>query len=159
MERDQLQQQVRRLQDAVNERDRLQEELADIKEERDSFKERAMELERRLKAASGPDKVMQAKESEPETQIDDEGTQTDGLGPETDVPSPSEAPKKLRYCNMCLKSVDKSSANVRLYPAKQRSVLISATGQNQACRKMRDKRIGIFTFNPRRSESREAEAK
>lgn len=136
MERDQLQQQFRHLQDAVNERDRLQEELVDIKEERDSFKERAVELERRLKAISDPNKGMQAKALGPETEMDGEGTRTKGLGPETEVGedtkprSQPEALKKLRYCNICLNSVDKLSANVRLYPAKSKSVLILATGQN-----------------------------
>lgn len=124
MERDRLQQQVRHLQDAANERDRLQEELVDITEERNSFKERTVELEKRLKAASGPNEGTQTKVSEPETEIDGEGMHNKGLGPETEVdedpkqPSQPEAPKRLRYCNACLRSVDKLSANVRLYPSR-----------------------------------------
>ena len=100
-ERDQLQQQVRHLQDAANERDRLHEDLVDITEERDSLQDRAVELERLLQVASGPN----------------EGTKPEGLGPESEVdkqPSRLEPPKKLRYCNVCLNSVNKLGANVRL---------------------------------------------
>ena len=120
-ERDMLQQQIRDLQDAANERDRLQEDLIDLTEERDSFKDWASELEGRLKAASDLDEGAQTKrpEPEPETEVDEYPKQ----------PSQTEAPKKLRYCNVCLKSVDKMSANVRLYPSEPSPVLISAIGQ------------------------------
>ncbi|CAD6579170.1 MAG: hypothetical protein ASARMPRED_008980 [Alectoria sarmentosa] len=105
-ERDLLQQQIRDLQDAANERDRLQEDLIDLTEERDSFKDWASELEGRLKAASDLDEGAQTKrpEPEPETEVDEYPKQ----------PSQTEAPKKLRYCNVCLKSVDKMSANANI---------------------------------------------
>lgn len=133
-ERDQLQQQVRDLQNAANERDRLQKDLEDITKERDSFKACAVELERQLKATSGLDEGTQRKEPEPDTEIDGEGSQMKEPEPETEAdedpkqPSQSEAPKRLQYCNVCLKSVDKWSANVSISPSKSRSVLISVTG-------------------------------
>lgn len=101
---DQLQQQVRHLQDAAKERDRLQEHLVNIAEERDSLQDRAVELERLFQAASGPNEGMQTRDLGPETEVDEDPKQ----------PSQPEARKKLRYCSVCLKSVDKLSANVRL---------------------------------------------
>ena len=100
---DRLQQQVKNLQDDANERDRLQEALAAVTEERNSLQDRAEELEGRLMTASGLDEGTETKEPGPETDMDQD--------PKT--PRRPEAPKKLRYCNVCLKSVDKLSANVR----------------------------------------------
>lgn len=100
---DRLQQHVRHLQNDANERDRLQEALVAITEERDSLQDRAEELEGRLMTASGHDEGIERKEPEPETEMDEDPKQ----------PRRTEAPKKLRYCNVCLKSVDKLSANVR----------------------------------------------
>ena len=117
-ERDQLQQQVSHLQAAVTERDRLQEDLLHITEERDSLQNQVLELERRLKVASGPDQGLQTEELEPETEVEENSKH----------PGQREAPKKLRYCNICLKSVDKFSAHVRLYPCDSKPALISATG-------------------------------
>ena len=118
--RDQLQQQVRDLQDAANERDRLQQDLMDTTKERDSFQKRAVEIERRLEAAASFEGGMQTRGAAPAT--------TAGEYPKQ--PNQPEAPKKLRYCNVCLKSVDKMSADVRLYLTNSRSQLISATGQS-----------------------------
>lgn len=101
-ERDRLQQQNRHLQDLANERDRLQEDLVSITEERDSFRDRAVELQRQLQDVSGLDEGKQAKEPEPGSEMDEDPKRS----------SQPEAPKKLRYCNVCLKSVDKLSANV-----------------------------------------------
>ena len=102
-ERDRLQQQVNHLQDAANERDQLLENLKDITEERDSLQERSSELSRQLNAASGLDDRRRTKE--PEAQVDENPTET----------RKNEALSKLRYCNICLKSVNKMSANVRLF--------------------------------------------
>ena len=103
-ERDRLEQQVTHLQDVEKERDRLQENLVDLRAQRVSLEDRVVELERRLRLTSGLDKGPQTKGPEPETDADGDPKQ----------PTLPEAPKKLRYCNACLKSVDKMSANVRL---------------------------------------------
>ena len=118
-ERDRLQQQVNHLQEAANERDPLMESLKEITEERNSLQDQNSQLTRQLDAGSGIDDRMRTKESEPETQVAENPT----------GPRESEAPSKLQYCNVCLKSVDKISANVRLYPIYSRVFLISATGQ------------------------------
>ena len=118
-ERDRLQQQVSQLQDATNERDQLLVSLKDVTEERDFLHDRNAELTRQLNAASVLDDKLPTKETEPETQVDENATETRG----------TEAPSKLRYCNVCLKSVNQISANVRLYPFCSRLLLISATGQ------------------------------
>lgn len=55
--------------------------------------------------------------------------------------------------------VDEDPKHPSQHEALKRSVLISATGQNHACRQMRDQRIGILTLNPRSSKSRKGEAK
>lgn len=102
-ERDRLQQHIRHLQDAANECDRLREGLATITEERNSLQDRVEELEGHLMTASGHDERTETKEPGPETE----------MGEESKQPRRPEAPKKLRYCNVCLKSVDKLSANVR----------------------------------------------
>lgn len=107
-ERDRLQQQVSHLQHAANKRDRLQEDLLAITEERNSLQDRAEGLERRLKIALAPDEGIETKEQGPETEMDEEPKQ----------PRQPEAPKKLRYCNVCLKSVDKLSVNVRFLSIK-----------------------------------------
>ena len=120
MECGRLQQQVKHLQDAAHERDRLQAELADITEERNSLQKRAAELEKRLKAAPNIDERTRTREADPQREVDEDPTQ----------PNQPEALEKLRYCNICLKSVDKMSANVRLYPAYSKSLLISVTGQS-----------------------------
>ena len=119
-ERDRLQQQVRNLQDAANERDRLQQDVMNTTRERDSFQERVMELERRLEAAPSFEGGMQTRGA----------AQATIVGEDPKQPNQHEAPKKLRYCNVCLKSVDKMSADVRLYLSNSRSQLISATGQS-----------------------------
>lgn len=134
---------VARLQDAANERDRLQGDLTDITEQRDSLQNRVEELERQLEAASNPDEGTQTKGLEPETELDEDPEQSRQL----------EAPKKLRYCNICLKSVDKLSPNVSLFPSNSRSLLKSAIGQSKACRQMRNQCVGIFPTQPSRSES------
>ena len=112
-----LQQELEALQGAVKERDQLQEEIVHVKEERDSLQKRTVEMESRLKATSDLHKGIHAKEAEPETEVDEDPKQ----------PNPPEV-SRLRYCNVCLKSVDKMSANVRLPPSISKSLLISATG-------------------------------
>ena len=158
-ERDRLQEKVRDLEDtAMSEQMKSfsndledQYNLDKIIEERDSLQDQVVELERRLKAASRLDERIHTNDPEPESRVDEDPKQ----------PSQPEALKKLRYCNVCLKSVDKMSANVRLFSlcCDSNSVLISATGQNQACRQMRDQRIGVLTLNPSSSKSRKGEAK
>ena len=118
-ERDRLQQQVKHLQEAANERDRLVESLKDVTEERNSLQEQNSQLTKRLDAASDLNDRMRTKETEPETSVAENPT----------GPRESEAPSRLQYCNVCLKSVDKISANVRLYPIYSRVFLISYTGQ------------------------------
>lgn len=100
---DRLQHQVRDLQNDANERDRLQAALVAITEERDSLQDRAEKLEGRLMTASGHGEGIGTQELGPEIEVDEDPKQ----------PRRPEAPKKLRYCNVCLKSVDKLSANVR----------------------------------------------
>ncbi len=119
-ERDRLQEQVRDLEhkasseqlksyaDAIEQQrnlDKSEEDNVNITKERDSLKDQVVELERRLKAASRLDERVHMNDPEPESEVDEDPKQ----------PSQPEAPKKLRYCNVCLKSVDKMSANVRLY--------------------------------------------
>ena len=101
----QLQQQLEALQSAINERNQLQKDVVHIKEERDSLQKWAAEMERRLKAAPGLDQSTQAKEAGPETELDDNSKHSH-------TPDAS----RLRYCNVCLKSVDKMSADVRIIP-------------------------------------------
>ena len=113
----QLQQQLEALQGAAEERDRLQKEIPRITEERNLFQKQAMEMESRLKAAPGLDQSIQAKEGGPETELDNNLKDPNAL----------EA-SRLRYCNACLKSVDKMSADVRLHPFSPIALLISATG-------------------------------
>ena len=100
-----LQQQLEALQGAADERDQLQNDVVHIIEERNSLQERVAETERRLKAAPSLDQSIQTKEVGPETKLDDNSKH----------PNASE-PLRLRYCNACLKSVDKMSADVRLLP-------------------------------------------
>ena len=73
-----------------------------------------------------PRRPEETKESKSETVMDEESRQPrrpeetkdseskTEMGEESKQPRRPEAPKKLRYCNVCLKSVDKLSANVRL---------------------------------------------
>lgn len=117
-ERDRLQQQVGLLQDAEKERDSLQEGIVAITKERDSLKDRIVGLERRLEARSRPDEDARKTGPEPDVEVDEDPNQASQFG----------APKKIRYCGVCLKSVDKLSANVSLHPLISKSVLISATG-------------------------------
>lgn len=72
-----------------------------------------------MKAAPDFDERIQTRDADPQREVDEEPKQ----------PNQPEHLEKLRYCNVCLKSVDKMSANVRLYPAYSRSLLISVTGQ------------------------------
>ena len=143
-----LQQQLEALQGAANERDQLQKDVVQIKEERDSLQKRAAEMERRSKAAPGLDQSIQAKEAGPETELDDNSNH----------PNTLEA-SRLRYCNACLKSVDKMSADVRLLAFNPMSLLISATGSNQTRREMQNQRGGICPLHTGRSKSRKGEAK
>ena len=101
----QLQQQLEALQGAINERDQMQKDVIHIKEERDSLQKWAAEMERSLKGAPGLDQSTQAKETGPETELDDN----------LKLPRTPDA-SRLRYCNVCLKSVDKMSADVRIIP-------------------------------------------
>ena len=95
----------RHIQDDAVEKNLLKKDIVDITEKRDSLQDRVVELERQLNAASRVDKCKNTNGPEPETE----------LGEDAKQPSQLEAPKKLRYCNVCLKSVDKMSANVRLF--------------------------------------------
>ena len=115
-EREQLQEKVRDLEhtayknyaNALEEQydlDKLQENIVDITKERDSLQNQVVVLESRLDAASRLDEGIHTNDPEPESEVDEDHKQ----------PSQPETSKKLRYCNVCLKSVDKMSANVRLY--------------------------------------------
>ena len=112
-----LQQQLEALQVAANERDQLQTDILHITEERNSLQKRAAEMERRLKAAPSLDQSIQAKEAEPETKLDDNSKHSN-------TPEAS----RLLYCNACLKSVDKMSADVRFLRFYPMTLLISVTG-------------------------------
>lgn len=70
-------------------------------EERNSLQKRAGRVESHVKAPPGLDKGMQTKEAEPETEVDKDPKQPN---------QPEDT--RLRYCNVCLKSVDKMSADV-----------------------------------------------
>lgn len=137
-----LQQQLEALQDAANERDQFRNDVVHITEERNSLQKRAAEMESRLKAAPGLDQSTQTKEAEPETKLDDNSKH----------PNPTEA-SRILYCDACLKSVDKLSADVRLLSINPMSLLTSFTGQNQACREMQDRRVGILSLHTCRSKS------
>lgn len=113
---DQLQQEVKKLQD---ERIQLQEQLVRMTAERNSLQKRAGGVEGRVKAVPSPDKGMQTKETEPVTEVDKDPKQP--IQPED---------TRLWYCNICLKSVDKSSADVGLLSSISRSLLIYTTGQS-----------------------------
>lgn len=106
-----MQENVRSLEDAARELGgHLQDDMLenfDITQKRDSLQDRVVELERQLNAASRLDKTILTNGPEPETEVGEDPKQ----------PSQLEAPKKLRYCDVCLKSVDKMSANVKLYPS------------------------------------------
>ena len=143
-----LQQQLEALQGAADERDQLQNDVVQIAEERNLLQKRAAETERRLKAAPGLDQNIQAKEVGPETKLDDNSKHQN-----------TSEPSRLRYCNTCLKSVDKMSTDVRLLPFNPMSLLISATGSDQTCREMQNKRGGICALHTGRSKSRKGEAK
>lgn len=112
-ERDRLQRHVRQLQDAATERDQLREDLATITEERYELQGRHDRLEIRLLALQDSDEEIETEESEPETEMREESKSGENKSGESKQPRRPEAPKKLRYCNVCLKSVDKFSANVR----------------------------------------------
>ena len=144
----QLQQQLEALQSAADERDQLQKDVIHIKEEHNSLQKRAAEMERRLNAAAGLDQSIQAEEVAPETELDNNSKH----------PNTPE-PFRLRYCNTCLKSVDKMSADVRLLPFNPMSLLISAAGSNQTCREMQNQRSGICPLHTGRSKSRKRKAK
>ena len=116
---DRLQQEVRYLQDVAKERDQLQEDLVRMTEERNSLQKPAGGIKGRSKAAPGLDKGMQRKEAEPETEVEEDPKQQSQPGA-----------SRLRYCNVCLKSVDKIRADVRLCPSNSGSLLISAKGQS-----------------------------
>ena len=77
-----------------------------VKLERDMLKDWVVELERQLQATSSRDEGLQTSSRGPETQIEVEED------PESF--NHLEGPKKLRYCNICLKSVDKLSDIVSL---------------------------------------------
>lgn len=112
-----LQQQLEALQGAADERDQLQTDVVHITEERNSLQEWAAQMEKRLKAAPDLDQNIQAKETGPETELDDNSKHPNAL----------EA-SRLQYCNACLKSVDKMNADVRLSSLNAMSLLISDTG-------------------------------
>ena len=75
--------------------------------ERDMLKDRVVELEVQLQSTSSRDEGLQSNSRGPETQIEVEDD------PES-VNHP-KGPRKLRYCNICLKSVDKLSDTVSLF--------------------------------------------
>ena len=112
-----LQQQLEALQGAADERDQLQKDVVRITEERDSLQEWADQMEKRLKAAPGLDQNVQTEETGPETEMDSNSKH----------PNTLEA-SRLQYCNACLKSVDKMSADVRLLSLSAMSLLISDIG-------------------------------
>ena len=98
-----LQQEVKSLRDAANEREQLRNDLNHMTEERNSWQKRAAETEKSSKAAPDLDEGMQTKEPTPGTAVAEDHRH----------PNPPEA-SRLQYCNVCLKSVDKISAVVRL---------------------------------------------
>ena len=112
-----LQQQLEALQGAADERDQLQKDVVHITEERNSLQEWAAQMEKRLKAAPDLDQNIQAKETGPETEMDNNSKHQNTV----------EAPR-LQYCNACLKSVDKMNDDVRLLSLSAMSLLISDTG-------------------------------
>lgn len=112
-----LQQQLEALQGAADERDQLQKDVVHITEEHNSLQEWAAQMEKRLKAAPDLDQNIQAKETGPETELDDNSKHPNAL----------EA-SRLQYCSACLKSVDKMNADVRLSSLNAMSLLISDTG-------------------------------
>ena len=112
-----LQQQLEALQGAADERDQSQKDVVHITKERNSLQKWAAQMEKRLKAAPGLDQSIQAREAGPETELDDNSKH----------PNTREA-SRLQYCNACLKSVDKMSADVRLLLFNPMSLLISDTG-------------------------------
>ena len=78
-----------------------------LSSERDMLKDRVVELEGQLQATSSRDEGLQTNSRGPETQIEVE-----------EDPEPANQPKgprKLLYCNMCWKSVDKLSEIVSLF--------------------------------------------
>ena len=78
-----------------------------VSTERDMLKERVVELEGQLQATSSHDEGLQTKSQGPETQVEVEED------PES-VNHP-KGPRKLLYCNICWKSVDKLSDTVSLF--------------------------------------------
>lgn len=103
--REQLQQQT--LQKATNELNQRQEAFMQVKLDRDMLKDSVVELERQLQATSSRDEGLQTNARGPETQTEVEEDPESSSHP--------KGPKKLLYCNICLKSVDKLSDNVSLF--------------------------------------------
>ena len=103
-ERNRLQQQIAQLQDSAKERDQMQTDLFNITEERRILQDRVQELERQLKASPNPSDGLQTKNVEPEKEKEENLNKS----------NQAEAPKRLSYCNICLKSVDKLSAQAKI---------------------------------------------
>ena len=104
-EHERLQQQT--LQEATNEQNQRQEVFMQFHSERDMLKDRIVELEKQLQATSSRDEGLQTNSRGPETQIEVEEDPESANHP--------KGPRKLLYCNICLKSVDKLSDTVSLF--------------------------------------------
>ncbi|KAM0796426.1 hypothetical protein BDR22DRAFT_867408 [Usnea florida] len=115
-ERDQLQQQVKDLEDTATERERSQQQtlqkatneqnqrqeiFMQVQLERDMLKDRVVELEIQLQATSSRDEGLQTKSRGLETQVEVEE--------DPEAVNHPKGPRRLQYCNICLKSVDKLS--------------------------------------------------
>ena len=121
-ERDQLQERVKDLEDTATERERLQQQtlqkatneqtqrqgvFMQVQSERDMLKDRVVELEVQLQASSSRDEGQQMNSRGPETQVEVEE--------DPEAVNHPKGPRRLRYCNICLKSVDKLSDTVSLF--------------------------------------------
>ena len=78
-----------------------------LSSERDVLKDRVVELEGQLQATSSRDEGLQTNSRGPETQIEVEEDPESANQP--------KGPRKLLYCNICVKSVDKLSDTVSLF--------------------------------------------
>ena len=121
-ERDQLQERVKDLEDTATERERSQQQtlqkatneqnqrqgdFMQVQLERDVLKDRVVELEIQLQATSSRDEGLQTNSRAPETQVEVEE--------DPEAVSHPKGPRRLQYCNICLKSVDKLSDTVSLF--------------------------------------------